>query len=92
MRRLRSCIFAFLVLTSLLGCNPFAEMREAGIAAERVNREAKTILEEVKEYAWKAEAAAQRAEAAAASAENSSKKAEAASQKTVGIFERQLKK
>ena len=99
MKKINHWVFVILLLSFALGCNPFTEMREARTAAERANREAKTILENVKEHALKAEMAAkraeeaaQRAEAASASAENFSKKAEAASQKAVGTFERQLKK
>lgn len=80
------------LLFFLLGCNPLQEIREGREAAERSNKEAKMVLEKVKESADKAEAAAQRAEKAAASAENFSKKAEAASEKAVGGFEKKLKK
>ena len=99
MKKLSQWVFVILLLSFVLGCNPFQEMREARIAAERAKREAQTVLEDMKEYAGKAEAAAKRAEAAAkkseeaaASSENFSKKAEAASQKAVGSFEKRLKK
>ena len=92
MRKLKKWAFVFFLLTSIIGCNPFQEMREGREAAERANKEAKMVLEKVKEYSEKAEAAAQRAEKDAASSEDFSKKAEAASQKAVGSFEKHLKK
>ncbi len=92
MKILGKAMFIILILVFVSGCNPFQEMREARDAAERANKEAKMILENIKGYAEKAEAAAQRSEKAAASSENFSKKAEAASQKAVGAFEKQLKK
>jgi hypothetical protein len=92
MRKLKKWAFIFFLLSFILGCNPFQEMREGREAAERSNKEAKMILENVKTHAEKAEAAAQRAEKAAISSEDFSKKAEAASQKAVGTFEERLKK
>ena len=78
------CILIVFLISFLLGCNPFQEMREGREAAERANKEAKMVLEKVKEYSEKAEAAAQRAEKSAVSAESFTKKAEAASEKPVG--------
>ncbi len=92
MRKLDRWAFVILLLTLILGCNPIQEMRDARDAAERANKEAKMILENVKGYAEKTEAAAQRAEKAAASSEDFSKKADAASQKAVGTFEKRPKK
>jgi predicted Holliday junction resolvase-like endonuclease len=92
MRKLNRCVLILVLLIFILGCNPVQEMREGRVAAEKANKEAKMVLEKIKEYAEKAEAAAQRAEKAAASSENFSKKAEAASQKAVETFEKQLKK
>lgn len=92
MRKLSRWVFVIFLLTFILGCNPLQEMKEARDAAERANKEAKMILENVKGYAEKAEAAAQRAGKAAASSEDFSKKADVASQKAVGTFEKRLKK
>jgi hypothetical protein len=92
MERISRWVFVIVLLFFLIGCNPFQEMREGREAAGKANKEAKMVLEKIKEYSEKAEAAAQRAEKAAASAEDFSKKAEAASQKAVGGFEKHLKK
>ena len=92
MRKLNRCVLILVFLTFILGCNPVQEMRGGRVAAEKANKEAKIVLDKIKEYAEKAEVAAQRAEKAAASSENFSKKAETASEKAVGAFERHLKK
>jgi hypothetical protein len=92
MRKLNRCVIILVVLSFIFGCNPIQEMKEGREAAERSQKEAKIVLEKIKEYAERAEAAAQRAEKAAESSENSSRKAEAASQKAVESFEKHLKK
>ncbi len=85
-------LMILLFLASIFGCNPIQEINEGREAAQRAQKEAKLVLEKIKEHSDKAEAAAQRAESAAASSENSSRKAEAASQKVVESFQKRLKK
>jgi predicted Holliday junction resolvase-like endonuclease len=92
MWKLKRWILIIILFSFILGCQSIKEMREAKESAERANKEAKVVLEKIREYAEKAEESAQRAERAAASAEDFSKKSEAASQKAVGSFERHLKK
>ena len=51
MRKLTIWVFIHFLLIYVLGCNPVKEIREARDAAEKANRETKTLMGNVGGYA-----------------------------------------
>jgi hypothetical protein len=51
MRKFIIWVFIHFLLIHVLGCNPVKEIKEARDAAEKANRETKTLMENVREYA-----------------------------------------